>query len=635
MRPRRCLAAWLLLGLACGVPAEAGGYVEVPSLQAQVESGALPPVSERLPQLPALARFVGEGRGMGQHGGELRTLIGRAKDVRMLVVYGYARLVAYDESFDLVPDILADFESHEDRAFTLRLRPGHRWSDGQPFTAEDIRYWWEDVANNKELSPAGPPPEMLVAGKPPQFELLDATTVRFTWPAPNASFLPRQASASPLFIYRPAHYLKQFHARFAEPDRLARAVKERRVRNWAALHNRLDNLYDFDNPDLPTLQPWSNRTAPPATRFVAERNPFYHRVDEAGRQLPYLDRVIMNVADAKLIPAKTGAGETDLQARGLAFNNYTFLRDNEERSGFRTHLWRTAKGAHVALFPNLNVNDPVWRQLIRDVRFRRALSLAVDRPIINRSLYFGLALAGNNTVLPGSQLFKPDYQTRWAGFDPDAANRLLDELGLRKRNREGARLLPDGRPLEIVIETAGEDTEQTDVLELVRESWSEIGVKVFAKPTQREVFRNRVFSGATVMAVWSGYENGLCTPDMNPQELAPTSQQQLQWPKWGQYAESGGKQGEAPDLPEAIRLAELATAWLAAGSVAERRRIWHEMLEIHADQAFSIGIVSGVKQPVAARTNLRNLPEEGVYNWDPGAHFGLYRPDTFWLDGRG
>jgi len=122
---------------------------------------------------------------------------------------------------------------------------------------------------------------------------------------------------------------------------------------------------------------------------------------------------------------------------------------------------------------------------------------------------------------------------------------------------------------------------------------------------------------------------------MNPQELAPTSQQQLQWPKWGQYAESGGKQGEAPDLPEAIRLAELATAWLAAGSVAERRRIWHEMLEIHADQAFSIGIVSGVKQPVAARTNLRNLPEEGVYNWDPGAHFGLYRPDTFWLDGRG
>ena len=633
---KRALLAALLLAVAFAPTAEAiGKYSETPSLVEQVAAGKLPPVGERLPKQPAVVHFDGKGRLAGQHGGDLRTLIGRAKDLRMLVVYGYARLVVYSETFELVPDLLAGFEASGNRVFTLRLRAGHRWSDGQPFTAEDIRYWWEDVVNNKELSPSGPPTEMLVDGKPPRFEVLDPLTVRFTWQAPNPFFLSRQASASPLFIYRPAHYLKQFHSRYAEPDKLALAIKERRLRNWAALHNRLDNLYDLDNPELPTLQPWMNRTAPPATRFVAERNPYYHRVDQAGRQLPYIDRVIMNVADTKLIPAKTGAGEADLQARGLAFNNYTFLRDNEERGGFRTHLWQTAKGAHVALFPNLNVSDPVWRALLRDVRFRRALSLAVDRPIINRSLYFGLAIPANNTALPGSPLFKPDYQNRWASFNPDAANQLLNEIGLKKRNSQGVRLMPDGRPLEIVIETAGEDTEQTDVLELVRESWAEVGVKVFVKPTQREVFRNRVFSGATVMAVWSGHENGLWTPDMSPQELAPTSQQQLQWPKWGQFAETSGKAGEPPDLPEAVRLAELDRAWLQAATQDERRRIWHEMLAIHADQVFTIGIVAGVKQPVVARGTLRNVPEEGIYNWDPGAHFGLYRPDTFWFEQRG
>ncbi len=617
------MRALLFTGLLWSVPCLA--FVETPMLQPEVASGKLPPVEKRLPQQPLVVQLDSPGR----HGGTIHSLIGRSRDTRLLVVYGYARLVGYDRSLNLVPDLLESFEVHEGRVFTFRLRKGHRWSDGHPFTAEDFRYYWEDVANNKELSPAGPPRDLLVEGQAPKFEVLSDTAVRYTWHKPNAHFLQRQAGASPLFTYRPAHYLKPHHKKYSEKVRKAEADGTAK-RRWSAVHNRLDNLYESDNPDLPTLQPWMNTTRPPADRFVAVRNPYFHRVDASGRQLPYVDRFVLAVADSKLIPAKTGAGEADLQARDVHFNNYTFLKQGESQNGYRTLLWRPGKGAHFALFPNLNVTDPVWRKLLRDVRFRRALSLAIDRSLVNQVLYFGLAIESNNTVLPQSPLYRESYRDRWARYDRKQAARLLDEIGL-KRGVDGMRRLPDGRPLELIVETAGESTEQTDVLELIRETWREVGIKLFSKPSQREAFRNRVFSGDTVMSVWSGIENGLATADASPDELAPTSQTQLQWPKFGQYLETGGKSGEAVDIPEVKELQRLYRAWLESRTPAERSRAWHAMLELHAEQQFTIGVVSGVPQPVVARLTLINVPEQGFYNWDPGAFFGIYRPDTFWF----
>jgi peptide/nickel transport system substrate-binding protein len=616
------LAAWLLA--AClALPAAAATLVETPSLADDVAAKKLPPVSQRVPAVPLVLKST------GKPGGALRTLIGRSRDVRLLVVYGYARLVGYDTRLNIVPDIAESIDVKEGRIFTIKLRPGHKWSDGKPFTTEDFRYYWEDVANNSELSPTGPPREMLVDGQPPKVEIIDKTTIRYTWAKPNRDFLPRIAGTSPLFIYRPAHYLKQFHKKYN--PKIAKAEGDGKAkRSWARIHNKMDNMYRFDNPDLPTLQPWMNTTRPPADRFVAVRNPYFHRIDTEGRQLPYIDRVEMLVADGKLIPAKAGAGEADLQARDIQFNNYTFLKKGEKQNDYRTLLWRTAKGSHFALFPNLNVNDPVWRKVFRDVRFRRAISMAIDRSIVNNVLYFGLAIEGNNTVLPDSPLFKESYQKKWANFDRSAANRLLDEMGL-KRGSDGIRRLPDGRPMEIIVETAGESSEQTDILELIREMWREVGIKLFSKPSQREVFRNRIFSGETLMSVWEGLENGIATADMTPEELAPTNQQQLEWPKFGQYYETSGKAGDAPDMPEAIGLMKALAEWNAATTTDARAAVWHRMLAIQADQQFSIGVVSGVPQPVVVRNNVQGVPEKGIYNWDPGAFFGIYHPDTFWM----
>ncbi len=605
---------------------------ESPILAKRVASGELAPLDQRLPTPPMMVNFTKSYHSPGKYGGELILLMGRNKDVRLMVVYGYARLVGYNLEYELVADVLESFEVEEDKRFTFHLRKGHRWSDGHPFTAEDFRYYWEDIASSEDLAKFGPPAVLLVDGEAPEFEVIDDLTVRYTWKKPNPFFLPALAGARPETIFAPGHYLKQFHGRYTDVALLEELAEKEGRRNWASVHISRFRPYKNINPDLPTLQPWVNTTRPPSQRFVFVRNPFFHRVDKNGLQLPYIDRVVIDIADGKLIPAKTGAGESDLQARHLNFSDYTFLKKSEKRTSRKVLLWDTTLGSHIALYPNLNARDSVWRKLLRDVRFRRALSLAINRSEINQVIYFGFAREGNDTVFPHCPLFKPEYSTAWAEFDLKKANALLDEIGLTKRDDEGLRLLPDGRPLEIIVETAGESTEQVDVLELISSTWRKAGIKLFSKPLQREVFRNRIYSGETLMSVWGGLENGLPTPNMSPSGLAPTRQDQYQWPRWGQYHETSGKAGEAPDLPAAQKLLELNSQWLTSTSTSERKKIWQLMLDIRASEAFTIGVVAGVPQPVVVNEKLRNVPKKGIYNWDPGAHFGIYHPDTFWFE---
>ncbi len=622
--------AAIMLGAA--TPAAAGPLVEPPSLAPLVESGKLPPLAQRLPDNPEVLAMDLPGQSIGRHGGTLNTIMARSKDVRLMVVYGYARLVKFNRKLELVADILERIDVEDGKVFTLHLRPGHKWSDGQPFTSEDFRYYWEDVANHDLLSPTGPAALLRVDGKLPTVTFIDKTTVRYAWSSPNPAFLPALAGARPLYIYRPAHYLRQYHARYGDTEKLNANAKQKGQRNWAALHNKYDHQYKNSNIELPTLQPWVNTTEGPAERFIFKRNPYYYKIDRNGLQLPYLDRVIFNIASGKIIPAKVGTGQSDLQARYLRFDNFTFLKTNEKKSKYSTRLWRIAKGSHLTLFPNLNANDPVWRNLMRDVRFRRALSLAVDRFELNQVIYFGLALEAQNTVLPESPIFRQEYQKAWATHDPKQANRLLDQIGLDTRNDDGIRLFGDGRPLEIVVESTGESTEEADVLELVADQWAKIGVKLLTKPSQREVMRNRVYAGDTLMSISSGLENGVPSADMDPGGLAPTEQVQYQWPKWGQFHETMGRMGQDIDMAAPKRLAALHTKWRRATSTAKRRDIWHKMLAITADRVFTIGLISGVLQPVVIRNTLRNVPEKGIYNWDPGAHFGIYGLDSFWFE---
>jgi len=310
---------------------------------------------------------------------------------------------------------------------------------------------------------------------------------------------------------------------------------------------------------------------PPAQRFVYQRNPYYYRIDSKGVQLPYFDSVVFTQAAANLIPAKAGLGESDLQPRYLKMRDYTFLRKSAKQSGVNVLLWEEGSGSQLALYPNLNAKDDDWRKLNRDVRFRRALSLAIDRDELNQVAFIGLAKPSNNTIMPRSVLFKPEYATKWANHDPKAANKLLDEIGLTKRNGAGLRLMPDGdEPMNIVVEYTGEDTEVSDVLHLITDHWKKIGIRLISKPQSTENFRLRAFSGEAMMLEKASSEDG-------------------------------------------------------------RRKVWEKMLSINVDQVFSIGTVNSIMTPIVVGPKVRNVPKEGYWAWEPGGYIGLYKPDTFWL----
>ncbi len=621
----------LLFGLllAAGTPALAA---EAPLLVERVAAGTLPPQAQRLPKVPRVMTIDEKsGRTPGKQGGTIRTLMSEQGDLRLMTVYGYARLVAYNSSLEIAPDILLALDNEGNRVFTLHLRPGHRWSDGTPFTAEDFRYQWEDILVDEDMDRGGLDSALLANGKGPKFEVIDDLTVRYTWEAPNPLFVPALAGARPLDIYSASAYLKQFHAKYADAEKLAAEVKKEKVKNWQSLQIRKGRSYRFENPDLPTLQPWMNTTHAPSNRFVFVRNPYYHRIDQNGVQLPYVDQIVINIAESSIIPAKTGSGESDLQERYLSFGDYTFLKAGEKRNNYTVRLWTVGKGAAVALFPNLNTNDAGWRELFRDVRFRRALSLGIDRTMINEVLFIGLAKEGASTVLPGSSLFRKELGNAYAHYSPGEANALLDEMGL-KRGDDGVRLMPDGRPLTLIVESTGESSLEADALELITTDWANLGIKLLTRTSQRDIFRSRVAAGETNMSIWAGVDNGAPTPDFSPAEFVPSDPYQLQWPMWGTYVSSNGTAGQKIDDPYAQKLVDLYQQWLAATDSATRRRIWDQILDIHADQVFSIGLVTATLVPVVVSNRLHNVPAEGISSFEPYAYFGVYEMDAFWME---
>lgn len=609
-----------------------GTAIDSPFFAERITAGTLPPLAERLPANPRMIDLEALGRQPGRHGGNIRMLMGDQRDIRMMTLYGYTRLMVYDDKLDLVPDVLESCDVENGRIFTLKLRQGHRWSDGSPFTSEDFRYWWEDVANNKRLSPGGPPQALFSGNELPAFEVLSETEIRYSWKMPNPIFLPALAGAQPTYIFMPSAYLKQFHERYAPKTELAHRVKENRVRDWGALHERLSRMYRPENPKLPTLEPWRNTTPLPAEQFVFERNAYFHRVDQNGRQLPYTDQVTLTIGTSSLVPAKAAAGEADLQARYIRFDNYTFLKEASKRMNFDVKLWKRAEGAYFALMPNLNAIDPVWRDLNRDLRYRKALSVAINRKDVNKVIFFGLARESGNTALPESPLYDAKLAQLWTQHDPALANRLLDEIGLTRRDDDGIRLLPDGRRLEFTVETAGENTEETDILDLLKQDLIDVGIKIYPRSSQRDVFRRRITAGQTIMSAWAGMDNALVTSDMEPDALAPTSSAQFQWTRWGQFIETTGREGERPALPEAVELVRLYEEWRVSSTREQRRAVWHKMLAINAEQLFTIGVINSTLQPIVVSKDMRNVPDVGLYSFEPGAFIGRYMPDTFWFD---
>ena len=364
---------------------------------------------------------------------------------------------------------------------------------------------------------------------------------------------------------------------------------------------------------------------------AAVRNPYYYRIDKNGQQLPYIDRLVLIPQSKSQILSAVVDGKSDLQAAGLSLPDIPALKAAAEKGVIRLNLWPSGRGSQLALYPNLNAKDPVWQKLLRDLRFRRALSLATDRAAINRTIYGNMAKPRANTLLADSPLFDPDAQKAWAEYDLARSQELLDSIGLKMDKNYGLRRLPDGHLLSLLVTTQGTDPSEVAVLRLIQDSWRKVGIELMIGAPLPATFEGRLLDGSTLMSIAEGLANGLATPEMNPAEMTPSSRSQPQWPRWGLYQESGGANGEPVDIQSALDLVQLWKRWRDARNDGDKKAAWRKIVQINADQVFTIGLVGEVPQPVAVNPRLRNIPERDFYNWEPGAYFGIYRPDTFWL----
>lgn len=596
------IAALGLFAVLCCPAAPA--YQEAPILKVRVAAGGLPAVEQRLPKEPAVVEPVRE---IGRYGGDWRRLAIGPLDTTLDSRLGYEALVRWDRSgTQVVPGVARSWEVLDGgRTYVFHLREGLRWSDGQPLTSEDIQYYIEDFSLNKELWPVFPS-YLALDGVPAEFRAPDAFTAEFRFQRPNALFLEALAVHS-IFMWQPKHYLRQFHARYTPKEELDRRVKAAGFEHWAQLY--LARMSLRENPELPTLRPFQIKTVAPAPRFVAERNPYYWKVDPAGNQLPYIDRIVFtDVQNAEILNFKAMTGEVDFQDRNIDSANYALFMENREKGGFQVR--RDAGAEPMVVYVNPSSHDEAIRPILADVRFRIALSLAINREELADLIFSGLAVPARGVAGPFDPYYLPEFEQPYAEYDPERAKQLLDEVGLHADAR-GMRYLPNGQPFRQVLHIfPSEAGAQADQWQLVADYWWDIGLDFVTKVDQRALSVLQMQNGNTD---FFAYMTAGVHWTVDPMWYVPWSRFSYFAPAYGRYVETNGKAGAKPP-EEYQRLTDWYLQLSSEMDPVRKLELGRNILRQWSERTYTIGIVrADVVSLVSKR--FKNVPDRIVYSY--------------------
>jgi peptide/nickel transport system substrate-binding protein len=584
-------------------------FNESPMLTELVKQGKLPPVEKRLPKDPLVVVPVEE---IGQYGGTANLFTNSPNspgEADYFIGYEFLLGIATDGT-SVTPHMAKSWKFTDGgKTLTLYLRKGIRWSDGEPFTADDIMFWYEDMILNDDLYPVKPI-EWSPGGKLMKVEKIDDYTVRLSFAVPYPLAIYRLAHETG-GIFAPKHYLKNFHPKYTPIEELNKRAKSEGLNTWVQLFGKYNDWLQ----GAPTLRPFM-LTKKGLDYLTFERNPYYWEVDTAGNQLPYIDKIFVRVVqDINMMDLKAIAGEADFAGRRTALENYTLYKENEKKGNYRVLLWPGVWGSQMNIMFNLTYKDDiVLRDIFRDVRFRKAMSLAINRDEINQMLYFGLAVPRQVTVIPQSPYYEESFANVYIDYNPQEANRLLDEMGLKK-GPDGYRLRPDGKRLEILVEYTPEAS-RDKMLEMISHYWSNIGVKTEVREIARELQPSRAKGNLIQVGVWTADRCSFLFP-FQPYWWVPMDYDwENTWcPLWAQWYVTGGKAGEEPpkELKNLLKLWERMQTTL---SDKERIRLGKEILKSNAENLWTIGTVGLAPQPIIAKNNLRNIPEKGLWGYD-------------------
>ena len=608
-------------------------YNESPMLAALVAKGELPSVDERLPIEP-LVKIAPE---IGRYGGTASSLSRNSwHEGDLFGWWQQASTLEITPDSQVGPGVAKDYElSADQKTFTLYLREGMKWSDGEPFTADDYVFRYQDLGMNPGM-PWGyrnEPIESMTA--------VDDYTLRlrFSKPYPRIVISMANEDGADWNRIRPKHYLKNWHIDY-NPD-ADKISKEEGFDNWGqalASHGNWNYVVD---PDVPTLRPWVLRQESATTRLY-ERNPFWYCVDTEGNQLPYIDRVQATLADGETYTLKVLSGEVTW-AKFPAFEDFTLYKQNEASGDYKVLVLTGLFGGMHTYHINQNHEEPVLAEVLRDLRFRRALSLAIDRDEMNETLYNGMGAPRQVTVNPDVSYYKSEWgeEHPYARHDPDQANRLLDEMGLTERDRDGFRKLSNGKTINLPVVSYGIWI-APEGEELVKEYWGNVGIKSTLRLVEPGFFWD--YRGTTEWVIFSERATG--TDEFYTDGDAGRIGNPLgeNWgATWSQYLqaqraissgiktlddyEGGVMPGEMPP-PIVMELWDnLMTAYSSVFGSKEYREGYEAAFDIFAEQLWVIGTVGLVPDLRVVKNNVGNATEEwfngpgtavnrwGQYDW--------------------
>jgi peptide/nickel transport system substrate-binding protein len=634
MFKRILITGALMLALSGAAIAQDTTFNEAPSLAAQVASGELPPVEERLPAEPLVIEPVEQ---VGEYGGTWRMLDQNNELGFTMMTTGVEPFLKWNrDASGFRPNILDSYEWNDDATqVTVHFREGIKWSDGEPMTVDDYLFWWNDMVLDEDI-PVDPAAGTVVGGEPMTLEKIDDYTLQFTFAVPNPLFLELHSrgpwnSAQSLV---PAHYMEQFHPKYNSE-----------VTDTTELMNRYNTSTRLHYPDMPTLGPWMVTSYVPDQLATLTRNPYYWKVDTEGNQLPYIDNIQVEIASGPVseqVALKAIAGELDMQVRDIALQDVPLILDSAEAGDYHVIMWNRGDFAWPWLMLMYDLVDDGLEDLMYTQEFREALSVAINRDRMNDVTALGLATPRQFSMLPEAEEFQsPEGQAlyeEWANsfieYDPDEAASLLDSVGVVDADGDGFRDRPDGTPLELVITMFPDDPKVSQSLDLIQQDWAAVGIKTSTNIMTWDEYTTALQAGEVEIFAWPSAAGwGLLSA---PSVWAPV--EGVQWNMGGmnigQYYQTGGEAGTPPR--EGSVLEELQAAYARAAEAtdsAARNAALLDAYRIHVEEGpVTIGTIGAHPSPVIVKNNFHNVPETGlVASWDLG-YPGTADPEQFYMD---
>jgi peptide/nickel transport system substrate-binding protein len=572
--------------------------------------GNIPSVEERLPEEPLVVVPYDE---IGVYGGRFTGIsIGPEAGNSEWLSVRHVNLVRFaDDLQTIVPNMAKSYEWNDDYTeFTVTLRKGHKWSDGAPFTTEDILFWWEDIITNPDLFPEVPS-YWVYGGEPMQVEAIDDVTVKFKFAAPAPAFATLLATTF-THLWAPKHYLQDMHIKY-NPN----ADEEAKAEGFESWQARLVPLYfgEWEDTDhvlgIPHLEAWIKIEETPEHQLFAP-NPYYYKVDTAGKQLPYFDEIEEQyAAENEIFELKIINGEVHYKSQSLQISSLPLFQQNQDRGNYDIQMPPGAGNGRTYVF-NATHKDPVLAELFSDPRWNRAMSLALNREEINQALCFGLCEPTQGVPVHRTVSFaKEEWFTKDIEYDPETANALLDELGL-ERGPDGFRLRPDGRPLIINLIYAIQWGDPA-LHELAKEYWEAVGVRVELREMSTEAYRAMAANNDHDIQVTNSGTETEAPLYSNPFRLYPpfgdAALEPLFGAPWVEWYNSDGASGIEP--PDDIKpLWELTDRWKSTlPGTEEYISLGQQLVQVQVDRGMIIGTVTSPPALLIVSRRLGNVPQ--------------------------